>query len=145
MLEKYARVSLLKKDQPHFPDLVVVRQEIYCRDSLLTAWFRADLVKHVLASQCFGNTFRRVLRERVFGICAGDLENTVVEHHHSEQSESHAGSDQNFIHVMNAKASCLFDPVFDERIAQSVLGFRLGKIRAFDDETIFAHFFGLFE
>jgi hypothetical protein len=23
-----------------------------------------------------------------------------------------------------------------------MLGFRLGKIRAFDDETIFAHFFG---
>ena len=30
-----------------------------------------------------------------------------------------------------------------KRIAQSMLGFRLGKIRAFDDETIFAHFFGL--
>jgi hypothetical protein len=26
-----------------------------------------------------------------------------------------------------------------------MLGFRLGKIRAFDDETIFAHFFELFE
>ena len=78
-------------------------------------------------------------------IRAGDLENTVVEHHHSEQSESDAGGDQNFIHVVDAKAACLFDPVLDERIAQSVLGFRLGKIRAFDDETIFAHFFGLFE
>jgi len=39
----------------------------------------------------------------------------------------------------------LFDPVFDERIAQSVLGLRLGEIRAFDDETIFAHFFWTFE
>jgi hypothetical protein len=46
---------------------------------------------------------------------------------------------------MDAKAACLLDPVFDERIAQSMLGFRLGKIRAFDDETIFAHFFELFE
>jgi hypothetical protein len=36
----------------------------------------------------------------------------------------------------------LFHPVFDEGIAQSVFGLRLGKKRAFDNETIFAHFFG---
>ena len=35
----------------------------------------------------------------------------------------------------------MFDPIFDERIAQSVFGFRLGEIRAFDDETIFGHDF----
>src|SRR5690348_13365643 len=105
-------------------------------DSLLTAWFVADLVEHVLASQRLGHTFRRVFGERVFRIGAGNLENTVIEHHYSEQPESHAGSDQDFIHVVNAKATCFFDPIFDEGIAQSVFGLRFGKIRAFDNETI---------
>jgi len=127
VLEKYARLFVRENE------------------SSLTTGFRTDLVEHVLASQCFGNTFRGVLGERVFRIGACDLEDTLVEHHYSEQPESHARSDQNFIHVVNAKTSGLFDPILDERIAQSVFGFRLGKIRAFDDETIFAHFFGLFE
>src|SRR5215475_13545376 len=78
----------------------------------------------------------------MFRIGARDLEDSVIEHDHSEQSECDTGSDQNFIHVVNAKAACLFDPILDERIAQSMLCFRLGKIRAFNDETIFAHFFG---
>jgi hypothetical protein len=111
----------------------------------LSAWLGCDLVEHVLASQRFGNTLRRVFGEWVFRVGAGNLKNTFIEHHHSEQPESHSRSNQNFIHVMDAKAACLLDPVFDERIAQSMLGFRLGKIRAFDDETIFAHFFELFE
>jgi hypothetical protein len=47
------------------------------------------------------------------------------------------------VHVVEAEMACLFNPFFDKGIAQSVFGVRLGKIRAFDDETIFAHFFGL--
>ena len=115
------------------------------KHSSLTAWFGVDLVEHVLASQRFGNAFRRVLRERVFGIGAGDLEDAGVKHHYSEQTESHAWRDQNLIHVVDAKAAGFFDPILDEWIAQSMFGLRLGKIRAFDNETIFAHFFGLIE
>jgi hypothetical protein len=40
---------------------------------------------------------------------------------------------------VNTKTSGLLNPIFDERVAQSVLGLRFGKIRAFDDETVFAH------
>jgi hypothetical protein len=46
---------------------------------------------------------------------------------------------------VEAETTCLFNPILDKRIAQSVFGFRLGEIRAFDDETIFAHFFWTFE
>jgi len=113
--------------------------------SSLTAGFNSDLVEHVLAAQRLGHTFRRVFGEWVFRIGARDLEDIVIQHHHSEQPESHAGSDQDFIHVVKAEAAGLFDPILDERIAQSMFGVRLGKIRAFDNETIFAHFFGLFE
>jgi hypothetical protein len=115
------------------------------KHSSLTAWFGSDLIEHILAAQRFGNAFGRVLGERMFGIGAGDLEDAVVEHHYSEQTESHARRDQNLIHVVDAKAAGLFDPILDEGIAQSMFGLRLGKIRAFDNETIFAHFFGLFE
>src|SRR5262245_59837259 len=84
------------------------RTRPFRNDSLLTSWLSTDLVKHILASQCFGYTLRGVLGEWVFGISACDLKDAVVEHHHSEQPESHARSDQNFIHVVNAKAACLF-------------------------------------
>jgi hypothetical protein len=40
---------------------------------------------------------------------------------------------------VNAKASGLFNPIFDERVTQSVLGLRFREICAFDDETVFAH------
>src|SRR5829696_10448352 len=75
-------------------------------------------------------------------IGARDLENAFVEHHDAEGAERHTGSDQDLVHVVDAEASCLFYPVFDEGIAQSVFGLRFGKIRAFDNETIFAHFYG---
>ena len=53
-------------------------------DSLLTAWFSTDLVEHVLASQCFGNTLRRVLGEWVFRIGTRDLKDSVIQHYHPE-------------------------------------------------------------
>src|SRR6185369_3682787 len=112
---------------------------------LLTAWLSCNFVKHVLSSQRLCNRLRLVLSQRVFRICAGDLKHALVEHHHPERSQGYARSNQNFVHVVDTKAARLFDPVFDERIAQSVLGLRLGEIRAFDYETIFAHFFWTFE
>ena len=79
----------------------------------------------------------------MFRIGARNLENAVVEHYHAQRAECHTRIDYDLIHVVNAEATRLFNPIFDEGIAQSVFGFGLGEIRAFDDETIFAHFFGL--
>src|SRR5436190_16952644 len=110
---------------------------------LFTAWLSFDFVEHVLASQCFRDSLGCVLRQWMFRIGARDFENTVIQHHDSQLAECHAGSNQDFVHVVETKASRLFDPIFNEGIAQSVLSLRLGKIRAFDDETIFAHFGGL--
>jgi len=84
-----------------------------------------------------------MLGQRVIRISAGDLEDAVVEHHYAERAEGDAGTDDDLVHVVKTETACLFNPIFDKRIAQSVFGFGLGKIRAFDDETIFAHFFGL--
>src|SRR4029079_15223135 len=105
----------------------------------VTAWLSFDFVEHVLTSQCVGDSFGLVLGQRVVRIGARNFENAVVNHYHSERAECDTRTDDDLIHVVNAEAACLFDPIFDERIAQSVFGFRLGKIRAFDDETIFAH------
>ena len=110
---------------------------------LVTAWLSSDLVEHVLAPECFRDSFGLVLCQRVIGIRACDLKHAIVEHHHAQQPECDAGTDLYLVHVVKTEAARLFNPILDERIAQSVFGVRLGKIRAFDDETIFAHFFGL--
>ena len=109
----------------------------------VTAWLSSDFVEHVLTSQHLGDTFGLVFGQRVVWIGARNFENAVVKHDHSKRAERDTRTDDDLIHVVNAKMAGLFNPIFDERIAQSVFGFRLGEIRAFDDETIFAHFFGL--
>src|SRR6185369_1391891 len=109
----------------------------------LTAWLSSNFVEHVLTSQRFGDSFGLVFGQGMVSIGARNLENAVVNHYHSKRAERHTRTDDDLIHVVNAKMACLFNPIFDKRIAQSVFGFRLGEIRAFDDETIFAHFFGL--
>jgi len=120
--------------------LALAKGRVEERISLLAlAWLGFDVVEHVLTTQCFGDSFGCVFREWVIRIRAGDLEQAIVEHHDPELSERHAGRDQNLVHVVNAETAGLLNPVFDERVAQSVLGFRFGKIRAFDDETVFAH------
>jgi hypothetical protein len=108
----------------------------------VTAWLGSDFVEHVLTSQRLGDTFGLVLGQRVIGIGARNLEDAVVNHYHSKRAEGDARTDDDLVHVVQAKMAGLFNPIFDEWIAQSVFGFRLGEIRAFDDETIFAHFFG---
>src|SRR5215216_1812108 len=97
----------------------------------LTAWLSSDFVEHVLTPQSFGNSFGLVLGQRVLRIGARNLENPVVKHHHSERAEGDARTDDDLIHVVNAEPACLFNPILDKRIAQSVFGFRLGEIRAF--------------
>src|SRR5215213_8675523 len=109
----------------------------------LTARLSSDLVEHVVATQCLCYSFGLVLGQGVFRLGARDLEKAIVEHHDSERAECHARNDLHLVHIVKAKATCLFNPILDERIAQSVFGFRFGEIRAFDDETIFPHFFGL--
>ena len=70
---------------------------------------------------------------------AGDFKQTIVEHHYAERAKRDAGRHLDFIHVVNFEGSGLFDPIFDERIAQGMLGFRFRKIGPLDDETVFAH------
>src|ERR1700752_118756 len=110
---------------------------------LLTAWLGCNFVKHILTSQRVRNRLRFVLGQRMFWICARNLKHSFIKHHYSQRSKCDAGSNKDFIHIVDAEAARLFNPIFDEGIAQSVLGLRLGKIRAFNNETIFAHFFGL--
>src|SRR5689334_11108095 len=109
----------------------------------LTAWLSSDFVEHVLTSQRFRDPFGLVLGQRVIRIGARNLENAILNHHNSQRAECDSGTDDDLIHVVNAETACLFNPIFDEGIAQGVFGISFGKIRAFDDETIFAHFFGL--
>ena len=70
---------------------------------------------------------------------AGDFKQALVKHNDSQRAQRHPGGDLNFIHVVDFEVSGLFDPVFDEGIAQGVFGFGLRKIRPLNDETVFAH------
>jgi len=109
----------------------------------LTAWLSSNFFEHVVTTQRFRDAFGLVLSQRVVWFGARDFENTIVEHYNSQRAECNTRTDLDFIHVVNAETARLFNPIFEKWIAQSVFGFRLGKIRAFDNETIFAHFFGL--
>src|SRR5215217_1431952 len=71
------------------------------------------------------------------------FKHAILQHYNSKRSKCDTRSNLDLIHVVNAEVACLFHPIFDEWIAQSVFSFRLGKIRAFDDEAIFAHVFGM--
>src|ERR1041385_8793664 len=93
----------------------------------LTAWLSSDFVEHVLTSQCLSDTFRLVLGQWMIRIGARNLENAVVDHHNSQRAECDAGKDDDLIHVVNAETACLFNPIFNEGIAQSVFGFRFVK------------------
>src|SRR5687768_18190553 len=61
-----------------------------CDISLVTAWFRSDFVKHILATQRFGYAFGSVLTERMIRVCARDLKHALIQHHDTERSERHA-------------------------------------------------------
>jgi hypothetical protein len=106
----------------------------------LAAWLSSNFVEHVLTAQRFSNSLCFVLRERMIGIGARDLENTVVKHHHSERAERDARRDDDLVNVVDTKATGLLDPVFEKGVAESVFSFGLGKVCPFDNETIFAHF-----
>src|SRR6185503_6551164 len=102
-----------------------------------SSWFLArldgDLIKHVLAAQRFGDSFRLMLSQWTLRIVAGDFEYALVDHIDTQRTECHPGGHLNVIHVMNLEVAVLFDPVFDERIAQSVFGLAFGQVSAFHD------------
>src|SRR4026209_2377870 len=91
---------------------------------LLTAWFSSDLVKHVLTSQGFCNALCLVFGQRMFRIGARNLENAIFKHHHTQRAEGHTRRDQDLIHIMDPETPRLFNPVFDEWVAQSVFSLR---------------------
>ena len=97
--------------------------------SLITAFLPffarldADVVEHVLTAEGFGDAFGFVFGERVFGINAGYLEEAVVEHDDAEHAEGDAGRDLYVAHVVYAKVAGLLNPIFDEGVAQGMLGF----------------------
>ena len=76
----------------------------------------------------------------MFGIDAGYFKEALVNLNHSERPECHARRNLNVVDVVNLEVAGLFDPVFDEWIAQGVLGLSLVEIGAFDDEAILADF-----
>ena len=76
----------------------------------------------------------------MFGICAGNLEQTVFKHHHAERAKGDAWRNLDFIHVVDFEVARLFDPVLNERVSQRMFGFRLREECPLHDETIFAHF-----
>ena len=55
-------------------------------------------------------------------IVAGDFEETFVEHYHTKRTQRHARGNLDLVHVVNFEVSGLFDPIFDERVAQGMLG-----------------------
>ena len=72
-------------------------------------------------------------------IGARDFKQALVEHYYAKRAKGNPGSDLYFIHVVNLEVAGLFNPVFNEGIAQGMLGVGLRKIGPFDYETIFAH------
>src|ERR1051326_2140135 len=98
----------------------------------------AYVVEHVLSPERLGDAARLALGERVLGVCACDLEESVVNHLDAELSERDAGDDDHLVQVVHAEAPRLLDPVFDERVAQGVQ--RLGhvEVRAFGNQAILA-------
>ena len=77
-------------------------------------------------------------------INAGDFKQALVEHYYAKRAKRNARSHLNLIHVVDLEMAGLFNPVFNERIAQGMLGIGLRKIGPFDYETIFAHVASIF-
>jgi len=70
---------------------------------------------------------------------AGDFKQALVKHDDSERAKRNAGGHLYLIHVVDLEVAGLFNPIFNEGIAQGMLGVGLRKIGPFDYETIFAH------
>ena len=99
-----------------------------------------DFIKHVLTAQCFGDALGPVLSQWMLWVCAGDLEHAVVKHYYAERAKRDPWRNLNFIRVVDAKVPRLLNPVFNERVSQSMFGFRFREESPLHDETIFAHF-----
>src|SRR5258708_33665870 len=92
-----------------------------------------DLIEHVLSPQCFGDAFRFMFSQGMIGIDAGYFKHTLVQLDHSERTQRHSGRHLNVVHVVNLEVAMLFDPVFDKRIAESMLGLTFRQVSALHD------------
>src|SRR5258705_4332769 len=77
-------------------------------------------------------------------INAGDFKQALVEHYYAKRAKRNARSHLNLIHVVDLEVAGLFNPVFNEGIAQGMLGIGVRKIGPFDYETVFAHVASIF-
>jgi hypothetical protein len=109
-------------------------------NSLFLARLDADLIKHILPSERFGYAFGFVLCQGMLGIGARNFKHAIVNADDAERAQRHARRHLDVIHVVNLEIAVLLDPVFDERIAQGMLGFAFGQIGAFDNQAVFAAF-----
>lgn len=99
----------------------------------LAARLDLDLVEHVLPAQRFGDALGLVLRQWVLRICAGDLEQPVVKHHHAERTKRDTRRNLDFIHVVDFEVARLFNPVFNERVSQGMFGLTFREEGPFND------------
>ena len=70
---------------------------------------------------------------------AGYFKQAFFEHYYTKGAKRNAGSHLYLIHVVDLEVAGLFNPVFNEGIAQGMLGVGLRKIGPLDNETIFSH------
>src|SRR5437762_700955 len=97
-----------------------------------------NIVKHILPPERLGDAFGFVFSQRMFRIDAGYFKKALVNLNHSDGPQRHPRRYLDVVYVVNLEVAGLLDPVFDEWIAQGVLGLSLVEIGAFDDEAILA-------
>ena len=101
------------------------------------AWLHADLVEHALPPHRIGHAARLVFGERVFGsLLAISKSSSSSFRGRAARAVTPARSPSR--RGCGAEAPRRLNPVLDEGVAQSVLRFGNVKVRAFDDQTIFA-------
>jgi hypothetical protein len=105
---------------------------------LIGAWLDGDFVEHVLMAECLCDAFRLMLGERAFGVAACDFKESLVEHQDAQIAKRNAGRNLYLAHVVYAKAPGLLDPVFDEWVAERVLGFGFRQVSTLYNQTVFA-------
>lgn len=78
--------------------------------------------------------------EWMFWINAGNLEHSIIKHHHTQGPKGNPGHNYHLVEIMDSKAPRFLDPIFDKRIAQGMNGFRFGEIGTLYYNAIFAYF-----
>src|SRR6266700_8207615 len=89
----------------------------------VVTWLNPDFVEHILSAQRISDALRLMLGQRVLRICAGNLEDAVIQHNHAERTQRHTRRNLYLVHSVDTKSPCLFDPILDEWIAQGMFCF----------------------